>query len=415
MWIKIVILIILLMLSAFFSGSETAFMSLGKFKYKEYIRKKKKNYRIVQKLKSNPHKLLSTILIGNNLVNIAAASLATIIGAEFFLNVGFNFTEAASAGIVTGVMTIIVLIFGEIIPKTYSNFHYNQVVARSAYIVYVLSIVFTPLIFVLDIAARFFTKGKVREEKITEEEIKTMVNVGSAEGGIDKYEQQLIQKIFQFDDKTVHEIMTPRVKVYSLSAEAKIKDVLKEIIEEGYSRVPIYQKDADNIVGIFHIRDVLHSLEKRNLNQKLRSLAIKPLFVPQSKQIDSLFREMQRKKRQIAIVVDEFGGFAGVVTLEDLLEEIVGEIYDEDEVRTAVIRKLSAKEFRIKGEATLREIKESIKISLNGSDSENISAYVMEKLGRIPKKREKIKINKAELMIEKVTEKSIESVKLRKD
>ncbi|MCB9359474.1 HlyC/CorC family transporter [Candidatus Woesearchaeota archaeon] len=413
MIIKLLILAVLIALSGFFSGTETAFMSLGKFKYKEYLRRKRKNYLLVQKLKENPRKLLSTILIGNNLVNIAAASLATIYGTELFTSYGYTLSQAAIAGIVTGVITLAVLVLGEIMPKTWANTHYEKVIGHSAQIIYIMSLVFTPIIFVLDFITKLASVGHKIDDRITEEEIKTMVSVGSEEGGIDHYEKHLIHKIFQFDDKIVKEIMTPRVKVYTIDANSKIKDSLKGILEEGYSRVPIYLDNPDNIIGIFHIRDVLNSLEKKKLSQSVSKISSKPLFVPESKPIDELFKEMQKKKVQMAIVVDEFGGMAGVVTVEDLLEEIVGEIYDEDDERVHIIRKTAAREFTINGDATLREIKERTKIKLEGLESDTISAFVLEKLGKIPQKDEEIKIKKGKIIVVNVTEKTIESVKLK--
>ncbi|MFT4298010.1 MAG: hemolysin family protein, partial [Candidatus Woesearchaeota archaeon] len=321
MLIKLTVLIVILRISALFSGAETAFMSLGKFQYKEYIRKKKKNYLLVSKLKENPHKLISTVLIGNNLANIAAASLGTLIGTEFFTDIGWNFSQATIAGIITGILTVIVLVFGEVIPKTYSNKNYTKVVMRSARVIYILSIIFTPIVYILNLVTKIFMHGKAfsaNQDYITEEEIKTIVNVGSDEGCIAPYEKQLIHKIFQFDDKIVKEIMTPRHKVFSLDANSKVKDVLKEIINKGYSRIPLYDKEKDNIIGIFHIKDLIQSFKKKGLNTNLRSLSSKPFFVPESKSIDTLFKQMQRRKIQLAIVVDEFGALAGIVTIEDL-------------------------------------------------------------------------------------------------
>lgn len=414
MLIKIITLLTLVALSGFFSGAETAFMSLGKFKYKEYIRKKRKNYLVVQSLKENPHKLISTILICNNLVNISAASLATLYGAEFFLEKGWQLSGATSAGIVTGILTLVILIFGEIIPKTYANLNYVKVVSNSARIIYVLSKIFTPIIYLFDIITKITMRGKASPrigEKITEEEIKTIVSVGSEEGGIANYERHLIHKIFQFDDKIVKEIMTPRMKVFSLNADAKIQGVIKEIIEEGHSRVPIYKdNNNNNIIGIFHIKDMLDLIGKKNLDKKLIALSTRPLFVPESKPVDDLFKEMQKKKIQMAIVVDEFGGLAGVVTMEDLLEEIVGEIYDEDDEKVSLIKKVGPREFLVNGESTLREVKEACKIKVDALESETIGSYILTKLEKIPEKGEEIKMKKGKITIEKVTDKAIEQV-----
>jgi putative hemolysin len=416
MLIKLLILFILFALSGFFSGTETAFISLGKFQYKEYIRKKMPHYQLVKKLKDNPHKLISTVLIGNNLVNIAAASLATLIGTEFFILKGWDFSQATAAGIITGIMTIIILIFGEVIPKTYSNIHFNKVIMKSVKIIYFLSIVFTPFIYFLDKITNLVMMGKVSSktnDAITEEEIKTIVNVGSEEGGIAHYERQLIHKIFQFDDKIVKEIMTPKHKVFSLDSNMKIKNVLKDIINQGYSRIPLYKDEKDNIVGIFHIKDLISSIKKNNLNNNLKSLAIKPLFIPESKTIDVLFKQMQRRKIQMAIVVDEFGALLGIVTIEDLIEEIVGEIYDEHDEHIKLITKLGPKDFLINGEATIREIKDITGIKIDSMQSETISSFILSQLGQIPNQNDELKLKKGKLIIEKASDKLIEKVRLK--
>lgn len=410
---KIILLIILIFLSGFFSGSETAFMSLGKFKTKEYIKNKKRNFEIVQKLKENPSRLISTILIGNNLVNIAAASLATILGSEIFIKLGFNFTESLTAGIVTGVMTLTVLIFGEVIPKNNAAKNYEKVVSKTARIIYILSIIFLPLIWMLDLIHNFIIKDSdvPDDQKVTEEEIKTIVNVGTDEGCIDIYEKHLIHKIFQFDDKIVKEIMTPRMKTFAVESSVKIKDVLKLMNKEGFSRVPVYKKSLDDIIGIFHMRDVLEAVEKNKLDKPIKTICSKPFYVPESKPIDDLFKDMQKNKLQLVVVVDEFGGFSGIASMEDLLEEIVGEIYDEDETRTNNIKATSKNEYRIDGESTIREIKEKLKIKFSDAmDSETISSYVLSRLGHIPLKGEEIIMKKGKIIIDTVTETTVKKV-----
>jgi putative hemolysin len=413
MIIKIIFLILLIFLSGFFSGSETAFMSLGKFKTKEYINKKKRNFEIVQKLKEDQSKLISTILIGNNLVNIAAASLATLLGSEIFSNIGFNFTESITAGIVTGIMTLVVLIFGEVIPKNNAANNYEKIVSKSAKTIYILSILFFPLIWILNLIHNVIIKdSKIDfEQKVTEEEIKTIVNVGSDEGGIDSYEKHLIHKIFQFDDKIVKEIMTPRMKTITVEANVKIKDIIKLMNKEGFSRVPVYKNSPDNIVGLFHMRDVLDAVQKNKLNKPVKTICTKPFFVPESKPIDDLFKDMQKNKLQLVIVVDEFGGFSGIASMEDLLEEIVGEIYDEDEQRTNNIRETSKNEYKVDGESTIREIKELLKLKfLDAMDSETIGSYVLSKLGHIPKKGEEIQLKKGKIIIDTVTDTTVKKI-----
>lgn len=409
------LLVILLLLSAFFSGTETAFMSLGKFKFKEYVRKKRPHWEKVKVLKEDPHRLISTILIGNNIVNIAAASFGTIIGFEFARRMGWAVSEAVIGGVITGVLTIFVLIFGEVIPKTYAHRYYNQVVGYSVRVIYILSYVFAPIIKILDVITHLVTNGKVNQkldDRITEEEIKTIINVGSDEGGIDLYERQLIHKIFQFNDKIAKEIMTPSTKVFELDKRAKIHEVLRDVLKRGYSRIPVYDENPDNVIGVFHVWDILEAVNRNKMDKTVGSLSVKPYFVPESKQIDVLFKEMQKRKLQLAMVVDEYGKLAGVITIEDLLEEIVGEIYDEDEQPHAAVRKISATEFSATGGATLREIKEKSKLKLEGLESDTISSLILSKLGYIPKKDEFITVDKAVIKVTKATEKAIESVRI---
>jgi putative hemolysin len=415
MLIKIIIFFVLLALSGFFSASETAFMSLGKFKFKEYIKEKKPNYQLVQKLKSKPHILISTVLIGNNIVNLGAAAVATLLSTELFLSFGWNLSESWSAGIMTGIITILVLIFGEVIPKNYAAKHYEKVASASSKILYFLSKVFYPIIYSLDfINRRLIPSATFSEDKITEEEIKTIVNVGSDEGGIDFYEKTLIHRIFQFDDILTKEVMTPRPKVFVLSADITMKDALKEVSEDAHSRIPVFEDNLDNIIGFIHIQDLLRANLNGLENKPLKHITNKCMYIPESKPIDDLFREMQHKKVQIAIVVDEFGGFSGIVTLEDLIEEIVGEIYDEDEKKIKLIKKTGKKEYLIDGHTTIREIKDSLKIKLEDSfEAETISSYILNKIGRIPEKEEVITIKNIKIIVKDVTETTIQSVKLK--
>ncbi len=409
---EIIIIAILLTLSAFFSGAETAFMSLGKFKYKEYIRKKKKDYLLVQKLKDNPRKLLSTLLIGNNIVNIAIASIVTLSSSEYLLAHGLIWSKATIAGVTTGVSTLIVLIFGEIMPKTWAHTHYEKCIGFLIKPVYFLSILFTPIIFFFDFITRLASRNHKPNDRITEEEIRTMVSVGSDEGGIDNYEKHLIHRIFQFDDKIVKNIMTPISKVYSIDSKLKIKLVLKSLLEEGYSRVPVYEGTNNNLVGIFHLRDVLNSLEKNMVNLEVGAISSKPLFVLESKPIDDLFKEMQHKKVQMAIVINEKKEVVGLITLEDLLEEIVGEIYDEDENEGHLIRKIGKKEFLLNGEVTLREIMKKTSLKIDGLESETISSFIISKFGKIPKQGYELILKKGKLVVVKIVDKQIYSVKL---
>ena len=401
---KIIILIILILLSAFFSGVEIALFSLSRLRVKHLVRKKVRGARMVEKLKSRPERLLVTILIGNNLVNIGASALAT--------SIVFQFTKSYAVGITTGIMTLIILIFGEITPKTLAT-RYNEAIALAvAKPLLLLQTVLFPIIIAFEAFTNILANisGQKKSPLVTEEEIETFVTVAEKAGQIKDVERRMIHRIFKLDDLEAKDVMTPRHKIVSVSADSKIRDVAEVFHSRGYSRLPVYKGNLDHVKGFVHVVDVQQSLLEKE-NQAVDTIMRPVLFVPESKKLDSLLRFFQRRRQHIAVVVNQFGTNTGLVTLEDVLEEIVGEIMDETEKIEPVIKKLSENSYLVQGRADIDEINEKCKLNLpEDKVPYPISSYILDKIGRIPKEGEIIKLPKLEIKIKEMEGNSINTV-----
>jgi len=405
----IILLIVLVLFSAFFSASETALMSITKLKVLHLIEQKKKNAKIVYDLKMNPHRLLVTILIGNNIVNISAASIAGVIGREIFKNYGL--------GIAIAVMTLVILIFGEIIPKTYSVKYDEKMSLFVAPIILFFTYLFHPIHISLDFVNRLvgIIVPEIKKPLITEAELRTIVKFGEHEGSIKKEEEEMIYSVFEMDDTEVKEIMVPRVDMFSLNQNRKISEVIQEIIEKGYSRIPVYGKTVDNIKGIVYIKDILPFLKKGNLDVRLKEIMKPAIFVTENKRINTLLKQFKENKIHIALVVDEYGGIQGLVTIEDILEELVGEIYDETDVPEKLIKIIDKNVSKINGGTNLDEVNEILSLNLEKTeDYETISGYILYKIGRIPTEGETIFLENLKFNINEMEGNRIKEVTLTK-
>lgn len=403
-------LVVLIMLSALFSGSETAIISVSNAKVRNLVKKGSKSGEILEKLKKDPHKLLITILVGNNLVNIGASVLATVVFTQAFGSSGL--------GIATGVMTLFILIFGEITPKSFATKYSLQISLFVARIIYVLQYVFWPITWFLSKIVKLLMKGvksEMHDEQVTEEEIKAIVDISAEEGSILKAEKELIKNVLQFNDIHVEEVMTPRIAIDALPIDATLQEAIDFVIKKSHSRIPIYEDTIDNIVGIITIKDVLILSEKYNVSKKLENIDLKkPIVVPVSKKIDTLFKEFQQARTHIAVVIDEYGGTAGIVTLEDLLEEIVGEIIDESDVEEMPIQAVSEYEITAHGVTKLEDINDYLDIKIQGNEKEPISAFILDKLHRFPKEGEVIKMPHANIKVVKMHGNKIVRVHIEK-
>jgi len=401
---KIMILLILILLSGFFSGVETALFSLSRLRVKHLVRKGVKGARAVEKLKDQPQKLLITILVGNNLVNIAASALAT--------SIIYHISQSYAVSITTGIMTLIILVFGEITPKTLATKHSEQISLIVAKPLQFLQTVMSPVIFLFELLTDVLTNitGQKPKPLVTEDEIETFVTVAEQAGQIKDMEKRMIHRIFRLDDLEAKDIMTPRNQVVAVSADSLIKDIADTFHSEGYARLPVYKENLDHIKGFVHVIDVQKSLadkERQSVSGIMRPIP----FVPESKKLDSLLKFFQRSKQHIAIVVNQFGTNVGLVTLEDVLEEIVGEIIDETEKIGPTIKRLSSRSYLVQGRADVDEINEKCGLNLpEEKDPYTISSYILEKLGRIPKEGEVIRQPRFEIKIKSVEGNSINTV-----
>ncbi len=386
MTLELVLLIIGLILSGFFSSSETALFSISKIKALHIAKDGSKTGELILKMKEDSHTLLTTILIGNNLVNIGSSAVATSLAIAYF--------KSNAVGIATGIMTILILIFGEIFPKSYAN-NNNILVARVViYPIFWFSKLFFPLIYILNFIPRLQGVKDISHETVTEDELMTMVEVVKEDGEIKEEEQELITNIFEFDDTSCSEIMTPRADMFVIDVSETLN--IENILKTGFSRIPVIEDSIDNVVGILNIKNLFVSFQKACALDSVKSLDVKaimkkPYFIPESKKLDSLLQDFKQKKNHLAVVVDEHGGISGIVTLEDVIEEIFGEIVDETDRLVPDIVKLKGKKWLVSGKIDIDDLNKEINIKIPESAIyDTFSGFFLEQIGRIPKPGESI-------------------------
>jgi len=379
--VSLIIIAVCIVMSAYFSATETAFSSLNKIRVKNMAEKGSRKAQLVLKLSENYDSLLSTILIGNNIVNIASASLATVLFAKAL-------GDEAGPSVSTAVTTVVVLIFGEVSPKSIAKESPEKFAMLSAPLLNIFIKVLAPFNFL-------FRKWKkmlsllfkaADDAGITEEELLTFVEEAEQDGGIDEQESMLIHSALEFTEQEVIDILTPRINITAVSTEDTKEKIAEVFAETAYSRIPLYEESIDHIVGIIYHKDFYNYVY--NGNKEISEIIRPTVYVPQNKKAGALLKELQKKKLHFAVVLDEFGGTAGVVTLEDILEELVGEIWDEhDEVNDDIEIK-SENEFIVSGFAKVDELFELLGIDMNDIDipSVIVNGWVMNELGQIPKK-----------------------------
>jgi len=395
---QIIVLIALILMSGFFSSAETALFSISNVKARHIAKSRSKRNTLIKKMKEDPHKLLSTILIGNNLVNVAASALATALAIELAAN--------HAVGIATGVMTLAILIFGEIFPKSIATRN-NILIARMVIIpLHWLSILFSPMIMFLNFIPQITNKIQ-KKHRVTEDELKTFVEVVEEEGEIKQVEKELIKNIFEFDDTNASEIMTPRGDMFVVDADEELD--LEAIIQSGYTRIPVIQGDIDHVVGILNIKDLFMEQAKGNGEIDVRKMMNKPYFVPEYKKLDSLLHQFKKRKQHMAIIVDEHGGVSGLITLEDALEEIVGEIVDETDKDEPQIIRVKPDEWIVPGKSEIEEVNEKIPMNIPDSrEYDTFSGYILDTIERIPRENEEISVGKF-----LVTVKEMDGIRIR--
>jgi len=404
---EIIILIILLILSGFFSGAEVALVSLTRSKAEQLYKKKKFGVVYVKKLKDDPQRMLATILIGNNIANVAASALATSIMIRIF--------ENYAVGIATGVMTLLILIFGEITPKSIAAKN-NELISRLvAAPIWYLSIILAPILNVLDKFLNKFIKLigiKAKEKVITEEEIISMVKLAEEEGSIKEIEEKMINRIFKFDDTNASEIATPRRDMVMVDSKLRVKDAMKVFLKKNHTRMPVYEKFKDNIVGIVHIKDLIKHMQGKN--KSIIQIMYKPYFVPEVKKLSDLLKQFQKRKEHMAMVVDEHGSITGLVTLEDVLEEIVGEIVDETDIIAPNIKNIDKNTWIVNGKTDVDEINEKLSMKLKGKGYDTINGFILKITGKIPKQYDEITYNNFKFRVESIEDNRISKVRVEK-
>ena len=395
---QFVLLIVLIVLSGFFSSAETALFSLSKTKALHLAKGEKRSYKLILKMKEQPHKLLTTILIGNNVANISASSLATAVTIQYFShNVKGLATDAI--GIVTGVMTFLILVFGEIFPKTVAT--QNNIAVSKAVIfpVYWLSIVFTPIIWFLNFIPKL-AGGSKSSPIVTEDELITIVDVVHDGGEINPDERELIHNIIKLDDINVAEIMTPSADMFVI--ERAQPPELDKILESGYTRIPVIDGNIDHIIGIINVKDLFRQNIRTDGPMNIESIMREPYFVPEYKKIDQLLNRFKLKKEHAAIVVNEYGEVSGMVTLEDVLEAIVGDIVDETDIVKPPIVKIREREWLVLGSADIDILNENLHMNIpESTEYETFSGYILEQIGRIPREQEQIVLSKFLITVKK--------------
>lgn len=406
--LQLVILVLLLSASAFFSSAETALMTSNKLRIRNLAENGDKRAEKVLEITANMDKMLSAILIGNNIVNLSASALSTTLTLKLF--------GSSLVGIATGILTFLILVFGEITPKNVASKNAEDMALKYIGIISVLVIVLTPAIYIVNkvagIVISLFIKNNDDNNMVTEDELRAMVEVSHEDGVIEKEEKKMIVNVVDFGDTVAGDIMLPRVDMVMVSVESSYGEILKIFREERYTRIPVYEESPDNVIGILNVKDFLLIENKENFSVKehLRE----PLYTYEYKKTSSLMVDMRKTGANIVIVLDEYGTTVGLITLEDMLEEIVGEIRDEfDADEDEGITKISDTEYLIDGSTNLDDVNDRIGLELSSEEYESIGGIIMEKLGRLPVEGEVITFDNIILTVKKMDHARIEKVGLK--
>jgi putative hemolysin-related protein len=406
--LQLVILVLLLSASAFFSSAETALMTSNKLRIRNLAENGDKRAEKVLEITANTDKMLSAILIGNNIVNLSASALSTTLTLKVF--------GSSLVGVATGVLTFLILVFGEITPKNVASKNAEDMALKYIGIISLLVIVLTPVIYVVNkvagIVISLFVKNNDDNNMVTEDELRAMVEVSHEDGVIEKEEKKMIVNVVDFGDTVAGDIMLPRVDMVMVSVESSYGEILKIFREEKYTRIPVYEESPDNVIGILNVKDFLLIEDKENFSVKehLRE----PLYTYEYKKTSSLMVDMRKTGANIVIVLDEYGTTVGLITLEDMLEEIVGEIRDEfDADEDEGITKISETEYLIDGSTNLDDVNDRIGLELSSEEYESIGGIIMEKLGRLPVEGEVITFDNIILTVKKMDHARIEKVGLK--
>ncbi len=422
---QILVIIILILLNAFFAAAEIAFISLNDAKIDLQAKQGNKKAKKIKEMLVNPSKFLATIQIGITLAGFLSSAFASETFASELAPILNKWIPAISLTawnniaiiVITIILSYFTLIFGELVPKRLAMKNSEKIAFASIGIIKTISVITSPFVKFLtlstNIVSKLFGVSEGEEETVTEEEIRMMIDVGKEKGTIDEEEKNMLNNVFEFNDKVVSEIMIPRTEIFALDMNMSIAEVIEELSEDlRYSRVPVYDEKIDKIKGIVYIKDIL--LSTKNKNTKIKNLMKEVFFVSETKPVNELFEELRKNRKQIAIVIDEYGGTSGIVTMEDILEEIVGDIYDEYDKVEKLIDQIDENTFVLNGKLAIYEVEDILGIDIEEGDYDTLSGYLVEELGRIPTEKDKgvvIETEKVAYKIENVKDRHISKVK----
>lgn len=417
--IEILIIMIFIMLSALFSGSETAYTTIDEVTLMRLVREKKIKEEDM-KYWAKSSSMIPTLLVGNNIVNITASSISTVLAIRIAQALP-NFSENIMVTISTATITVLIIIFGEILPKVLMRVNAEKTIPYLLYFMKICHLIFKPITFLMDKITTFIMNYLVpkklrnpekRSALASMDDIATIIDMGHKEGIIKESTHELLTGVIDFRSKTVEDIMTPRVDMVCIEAETDINDIIQLTVETGLSRFPVYEETIDHIIGIFHTRSLFKDYLKSNKNTKTKNKAIDyimlPYFIPETKTISSLFNDMQKKKLQMAITIDEYGGTSGLVTMEDIVEEIMGDIEDESDKKEEDLIKFKGKRIIVNGTASIEEINEVLNWDIEEHEEyQTIAGYVIDKLDHIPETNERLILNGYRIRIMKIEDRRI--------
>ena len=429
MFSQLIVLVILILLNAYFAASEIAFISLNDAKVEKQAKEGNKKAKQIEKMLKEPSKFLATIQIGITLAGFLSSAFASDTFADMLAPVLNNLIPAISLGvwrsisiiIITIILSFFTLVFGELVPKRLAMKHYEKISYATIGVIRGISIVTAPFVKLLTVVtnaiSRIFGVGENEEETVTEEEIKMMVNQGEEKGTIKEEEKELINNVFEFNDITVSEIMRHRKDIFAVDINISNDELLEELSQEEYrySRIQVYEETIDEIKGILYVKDVLKNINKKSF--KVKNVVKEAYFVSQNRFINEVFKELQKNKMQIAIIIDEYGGTAGLITMEDILEELVGDIYDEYDKEEKEYEKIDENTYILSGSLPIYDVNKLLNAGIPEGDYDTISGFLQEELKRIPEDEEKpvVETEKVTYKIEEYEDKRILKVKACKN
>jgi putative hemolysin len=412
-WLELIIIVIALILAALAASAETSLTSISRVRLRQLVEQKVPQAIVIERLHRNPNAYLSTILIVNTVAIIVASSAATLLALHLY-------HEQVAEWAVSLVLSLVVLVACEITPKTLALQRAEKVALRMARLVAWATLVMRPIVFVLTAVTRLIlrmmgARAQVRGPFVTEEELKMLVSVGEEEGVLEEEEREMIHGIFEMGDMRVREVMVPRTDLVAIEANEPVEKAVELVTKHGHTRIPVYESSLDHIVGVLYAKDLLRAVV-RGEQKTLREIARKPYFTPESNKVQDVLRDLRKNRVHMAIVVDEYGGTAGAVTIEDILEEIVGPIQDEYDIgEEDEIQFISPNEVVLDGRVSVDDVNELLKLNIAADDYDTIGGYVLNQLGAAPKVGATLKLGQADLRVEAVQGTRIKKVRIRSE